>query len=342
MTPITIYDIAKEANVSVSTVSRVLNDTAPVRASTREKVMAIIEKHQFQPNALARSLIKKETGTIAIILPDITNPFFPEVFWGAENEARDKGYTFFLCNTGGDHSRESEYLTILREKRVDGIIFLGGRINLQHCPEEMAQELIEAGKHLPIVLVNGNIAKSGLHRIYTDEAAGAVLATQHLLDLGHREIAFVGGLKEMATTMVKVKAIQKKLKEHGLEIPKERLLLGDFSIDSGKEQMARLLEQQNPPTAVICVNDYTAIGAIKATIEHGLSIPGDISIVGYDDTPLASAVIPELTTVSQNTYQLGKLAVDLLHDLIGGGKTKKQTALQPELIIRQSTGPARR
>ncbi|EHS57546.1 LacI family DNA-binding transcriptional regulator [Paenibacillus sp. Aloe-11] len=342
MTPITIYDIAREANVSVSTVSRVLNDTAPVRASTREKIMSIIEKHQFQPNALARSLIKKETGTIAIILPDITNPFFPEVFWGAENEARGLGYTFFLCNTAGDHGRESEYLSILREKRVDGIIFLGGRINLQNCPEEMAQELIEMGKRQPIVLVNGNLARSGFHRVYTDEAAGAMQAAEHLLTLGHREIAFVGGLQKMSTTMVKVKAVQKKLQEYGLEIPKERLRLGSFSIDDGKRLMSELLEQDNPPTAVICVNDYTAIGAIKAAINHGLSIPNDISIVGFDDTPLASAVIPELTTVSQNTYQLGKLAVDVLHELINQGKPRKQTILQPQLVVRQSTGPVSR
>ncbi|AWB44602.1 LacI family transcriptional regulator [Paenibacillus sp. CAA11] len=341
MTPVTIYDIAKEANVSVATVSRVLNDTAPVRASTREKVMAVIEKHQFQPNALARSLIKKETGTIAIILPDITNPFFPEVFWGAENEARDKGYTFFLCNTGGDHERESQYLSILREKRVDGMIFLGGRINLQNCPEEMAQELIELGRHLPIVLVNGNLPRSGLHRIYTDEAKGAALAAEHLLELGHREFAFVGGLQKMATTMVKVRAIQKKLKEHGLELKKERILLGDFSIETGKQLMSQLLKQDTPPSAVVCVNDYTAIGAMKAAIEHGLSIPKDISIVGFDNTPLASAVIPELTTVSQNTYQLGKLAVDVLHDLINQNKTPKQVVLRPELIVRQSTGPSR-
>lgn len=340
MTPITIYDIAREADVSVSTVSRVLNDTAPVRASTRQKVLSIIEKHQFQPNALARSLIKKETGTIAIILPDITNPFFPEVFSGAENEARGLGYTFFLCNTGGDHDRESEYLSILREKRVDGIIFLGGRVNLQNCPEDMAQELNDIAERLPIVLVNGNLPKSRIHRVYTDEAAGAVLAVKHLLDLGHREIAFVGGLQNMSTTMHKVKAVQKTLKEHGLEIPKDRLLLGSFSIDDGKRLMSELLEQDNPPTAVMCVNDYTAIGAIKATIEHGLSIPKDVSIVGFDDTPLATAVIPELTTVSQNTYQLGKLAVDILHELILQKKPRRNTTLQPELIVRQSTGPA--
>ncbi|GMA60185.1 LacI family DNA-binding transcriptional regulator [Alicyclobacillus fastidiosus] len=126
MQNITVYDIAREANVSVSTVSRVLNGTAPVKESTRNLILEIIEKYQFQPNALARSLIKKETKTIGIILPDITNPFFPEVFSGAENALREAGYTFFLCTTAGDSRRESEYLSILRERQVDGILFLGG------------------------------------------------------------------------------------------------------------------------------------------------------------------------------------------------------------------------
>jgi LacI family transcriptional regulator len=302
--------------------------------------MAIIEKHQFQPNALARSLLKKETGTIAVVLPDITNPFFPEVFWGAENEARDKGYTFFLCNTAGDYNRESEYLTILREKRVDGIIFIGGRINLSQCPEPLAQELVELSKHLPIVLVNGSLPKSGLHTIYTDEAAGAVLAAQHLIDHGHREIAFLGGRNNMSTTMVKVRAFRKTLEANGIPSKDNRVLFGDFSIQAGKELMNELLSRQDRPTAVFCVNDYTAIGAIKAAVERGLRIPEDLSIVGFDDMPLASAVIPELTTVSQNTHLLGKLSVELLHQLVNKHKAKKITKLEPQLVIRKSTGPA--
>ncbi|WP_019912604.1 LacI family DNA-binding transcriptional regulator [Paenibacillus sp. HW567] len=338
MKTITIYDIAKEANVSVATVSRVLNDTAPVKASTRETINKIIEKYQFQPNALARSLLKKETGTIAMILPDITNPFFPEVFWGAENVARVKGYSFFLCNTAGNYNRESEFLSILREKRVDGIIFLGGRINLANCPPELAQEVIELSRHVPIVLVNGNLPKSGLHRIYTDEAAGAALATQHLIDLGHRDIGFIGGMDDTATTLVKIKAARKKLKEHGLELRQEWLKSGEFSVPGGRELMNQMLDQKHRPTAVLCVNDFTAIGAIKAAAQHGLHIPGDISIVGFDDTPLATAVIPELTTVSQNTYELGELAVETLHQIINGKNPKKQIVLQPKLIVRSSTG----
>ncbi|OMF38846.1 LacI family transcriptional regulator [Paenibacillus sp. FSL H8-0548] len=342
MKTITIYDIAREADVSVSTVSRVLNGTAPVKVSTRERIMQVIEKHQFQPNALARSLTKKETGTIAMILPDITNPFFPEVFWGAENKAREKGYTFFLCNTAGDYSRESEYLSILREKRVEGIIFLGGRINLTNCPAELQKEVVEVDNHIPIVLVNGNLPKSGLHRIYTDEAEGAAIATQHLIDLGHRDIAFIGGLEFMSTTSQKVKAVRKKLTEYQLSLRKEWLLYGEFSVRAGRDLMSKLLEGEQRPSAVLCVNDFTAIGAIKAALEHGLRIPQDISIVGFDDSPLSTAVIPELTTVTQNTNDLGSLAVETIHQIVNGNKTKRNMVLQPELVIRQSTGPFRK
>ncbi|WP_338555415.1 LacI family DNA-binding transcriptional regulator [Paenibacillus sp. KS-LC4] len=338
MKDITIYDIARETNVSVATVSRVINDTAPVKASTREKIMKVIEKYQFQPNALARSLLKKETGTIAMILPDITNPFFPEVFWGAENAAREKGYTFFLCNTAGEYSRESEYLSILREKRVDGIIFLGGRINLTHCPPALYQEVIELAKLVPIVLVNGHLPKSGLHRIYTDEEAGAALATQHLIDLGHRDIGFIGGMANTSTAQSKIKAVKKKLREHELTLNKDWMKTGEFSLQGGRKLMSEMLDQSQRPTAVLCVNDFAAIGAIKAALEYGLRIPEDISIVGFDDSPLSTAVIPELTTVSQNAKELGELAVETLNLILNHKNPKKQTILQPRLVVRSSTG----
>ncbi len=340
MGSVTIYDIAREANVSVATVSRVLNNTAPVKDSTRKRILEVIEKYQFQPNALARSLLKKETQTIAMILPDITNPFFPEVFWGAENKGREMGYTFFLCDSAGDYKRETEYLHILRERRVDGIIFLGGRINLAKCPDELVREVVDLSRHVPIVLVNGDLPGSGLHRVYTNEAKGAQLAVQHLLELGHREIAFLGGLDDMSTTQVKVRAVRKVLREHGLSLPKQWIKYGEFSLQAGKMLMDELLASSPRPTAVICVNDFTAIGAIKSATEHGLRIPEDVSIIGYDDTPLSMAVIPELTTISQNTYDLGRLSVEILHKLIAGEKVKKRTELMPRLIVRGSTGPA--
>ncbi|WP_338555385.1 LacI family DNA-binding transcriptional regulator [Paenibacillus sp. KS-LC4] len=338
MKQVTIYDIAKEANVSVATVSRVLNDTAPVKGSTRAKIEALIQKYSFQPNAMARSLLKKETGIIGIIVPDLTNPFFPEVFAGAEEEAQHSGHTFLLSNSIGDHAKESEYLSIMREKRVDGVIFLGGRINLKNCNEHLVQELVQHASVIPTVLVNGGLRNTNLIRVTTDEAVGTALAVRHLIELGHTEIGFIGGESHMTTTSIKLRAFRKTMKDEGLEIRDNWLLPNSFSIDSGKRQMLKLLEMEERPTAVFCVNDYTAIGAIKAATDAGLTIPTDMSVVGFDDIPLAHHFIPELTTVSQQAHELGRMAVQVLKAMMRKEKVKQLTTLAPQLIVRQSTG----
>ncbi len=338
MRQVTIYDIAKEAKVSVATVSRVLNDTAPVKVSTRAKIEELIEKYNFQPNAMARSLLKKETGIIGLIVPDLTNPFFPEVFAGAEHEAQQSGYTFLLSNSIGDYAKESEYLSIMREKRVDGIMFMGGRINLKQCEEPLVQELVQHASVIPTVLVNGGLRNTDLIRVSTDEAAGTALAVKHLIELGHTKIGFIGGESHMTTTSIKLRAFRKTLKEAGLAIREEWLLPDSFSIDSGKRQMLKLLAMSDRPTAIFCVNDYTAIGAIKAAAEMGIRIPEDISIVGFDDIPLAHHFIPELTTVSQQANELGRTAVNVLKAMMNKEKVKKLTSLEPQLIVRQSTG----
>ena len=334
---VTIYDIAQEAKVSVATVSRVLNNTAPVKDSTRLKIMQLIERYQFQPNALARSLSKKETGTIGVIVPDITNPFFPEVFSGIERAARDLGYTFFLCDTLGDYERESQYLHILREKQADGIIFLGGRINLSKCNPQLIEEVAEVANRIPLVLVNGNLPGTSLYRVITDESKGAEAATQYLINLGHREIAFIAGNENMSTTLQKVRAFMRIMAHNGLEVPEERVIYGDFSMVSGERAMMRLLSQANRPTAVFCVNDFTAVGALKAAMKSGVKVPNEISIVGYDDIPLASSIFPELTTVKQHMDLLGSTAVQVLQKLILKKKVRKLTVIEPELAVRAST-----
>lgn len=339
MKQVTVYDIAKEAKVSVATVSRVLNGTAPVRASTRAKIEAIMHKHQFQPNALARSLSKRETGIIGVILPDITNPFFPEVFSGIVQEGQETGYTFFLCDTMGHYEKESEFLNIMQEKRVDGILFMGGRINLNDCDGALVQEVVEHANKIPLVLVNGNLKHTDLTRVATDEYEGTTLAVRHLLELGHTKIGFIGGQSHMATTLVKLRAYRKCMREAGLPIRDEWVLPEDFSVDAGIRQMQRLLALPERPTAVCCVNDFTAIGAMKTALEQGLRVPDDISIVGFDDIVLAHHFVPELTTVSQQAHELGRTAVSVLRRLINKERVKKLTSLKPKLVVRQSTAP---
>lgn len=308
--------------------------------------MELITKHQFQPNALARSLFKKETGMIGVILPDITNPFFPEVLAGLDQEARSKGYTFFLCDTvstNGDseeqYVRESQYLNILIEKQVDGIIMIGGRINLAKPGKELVSEVVEVSKRVPLLLINGNMPGEGLNRVYTDEKEGAELATQHLIDLGHRDIAFVGGFRHMSNTIQRIQGFVKTMEKNGLQVRKEWILDGGFSVDSGKAFLNQLLGLSDRPTAVFCANDLVAIGVMKAASKAGLRVPQDLSLVGFDDIPYASNSIPELTTISLKCYDAGRSAAEMLHQMIMKNKVSKSTKLRPELIVRESTAP---
>ncbi|WP_178019098.1 substrate-binding domain-containing protein [uncultured Paenibacillus sp.] len=349
MKPITVYDIAKEANVSVATVSRVLNNTAPVKKETRERINELISKYQFQPNALARSLSKKETGMIGIILPDITNPFFPEVLSGFDLEARKRGYTYFLCDTVSasvdsteQYIRESQYLNALAEKQVDGIVMMGGRVDLAKPDQQLIEEVAEIGKRLPVLLVNGRLPKSGLNRVAVDERHGAELAAQHLIELGHRDIAIVGGFRHMSNTVERTSSFMKRIGRFGLEVRKEWVLHGGFSVASGTAFMNQLLELPKRPTAVFCLNDLVAIGVLKAAVKAGLRVPEDLSIIGYDDIPFASNSIPELTTVSLRTHELGRTAGEVLHQMITKTKVNKTTLLKPELVVRESTAALNR
>lgn len=339
MKQITIYDIARLANVSVATVSRVINHTAPVKDSTREKIEKIIQEHQFQPNAMARSLLKKETGIIGIIVPNLTNPFYTEVLAGAEQAALTTGHTFLLTNSIGDYSKESKYLSIMREKRVDGMIFLGGRINLKSPDAVLDQELIQHASMIPTVLVNGTVRGNVLTTVATDEYAGACMAVQHLIDSGHKHIGFLGGKLHISAAHVKLKAFKKTLQHAGLQIREEWILTDNFSIESGSEQMKRLLQLEEKPTAILCVNDFVAIGAIKAAVDHQVSIPEQMSIVGFDDIPLTHHFIPEITTVSQQANELGRTAIQVLQKLMNKEKVKKHTVIEPKLMIRKSSAP---
>jgi LacI family transcriptional regulator/LacI family purine nucleotide synthesis repressor len=225
----------------------------------------------------------------------------------------------------------------LREKQVDGIIFMGGRINSVECPPVLAEEVVNLSKHIPIVLVNGTLPGNPLPRVKTDEYVGAEMVTEHLIELGHRKIGFIGGMEETTTTVEKVAAFESTLKKHGISPRKDWIRYGDFSVACGRKLMSGLLKERDRPTAVFCVNDFTSVGAIKAAIEAGLSIPDDVAIVGFDDTPLASSIIPELTTVSQESNRLGVTAFHVLQRLINGEQVEELSVIQPRLLVREST-----
>jgi LacI family transcriptional regulator/LacI family purine nucleotide synthesis repressor/LacI family repressor for deo operon, udp, cdd, tsx, nupC, and nupG len=332
----TIYDIAKEANVSPATVSRVLTGNAKVRPQTMRKIVEVIEKYNFRPNSLARSLLYKQSKMIGFILPDINHPFFSTLVQKSEAHALELGYTSFLCNTMNSSENESKYLESLIEKQVDGIIYLGGRINDTDTDEEYAEEMKNVMKRIPVVFVNGQMAGVDAHIVRTDEESGLIKLVELLINLNHKKIGFVGGQKGISSTEVKKNTFIKTIKSKGLEVKEEWILDGGFNIESGEEVAAQLLYLRERPTAVVCVNDLVAIGVIKVLTKFGLQVPENISVVGFDDVYLAKYYPPGITTVSQNYDLLGKTAINVLVDLINEKEAEKETIVPTSLVLRDS------
>lgn len=343
---LTVYDIAEEAGVSPATVSRVLTGNANVSPKKREKIQAIIDKYNFKPNALARSLIKKESKMIGMILPDITNPFFASVFLEAEKYAVSLGYTILLCNSMNDNFMnmnhlESLYLKTLVEKQVDGIIMMGGRINDSKTVKEYADEVLEIMEKVPVVMINGKMAGVDCYKVNADEKHGIEQLIDYLYRLGHRRIGFVGGMQGITSNDIKIKAFLSTIKEYDILCKKEWILNGTFSIESGAECMNKLLCSRDLPTAVLAVNDFEAVGALKAAKKRGFKVPDDISITGFDDSYVSDIVAPAITTVSQNNSELGRTAVDIILKVSNGEKVKKDYTIATNLVIRDSCSPVK-
>jgi DNA-binding LacI/PurR family transcriptional regulator len=338
---ITIYDIAKEAKVSPATVSRVLTGSANVRPEKRDAILAIIEKYNYRPNALARSLINKASKTIGFILPDITNPFFAATFLEAEKHALTLGYTLILCNSMNDnlHNQtelESLYLKMLMEKQVDGIIIMGGRVNEKRPISKQVTELQEISRKTPLVFINGNMKGVKSYNIITDEVDGINKLVQYLVNLGHKNIGFIGGRKGITATEVKLSAFESTIKQLDLDYHPEWIIPSSFGVEDGYASMVELLSMRNRPTAVMTVNDFTAIGAINAAVDFGLQIPEDISITGFDGTHLTDMTRPTLTTVSQNYAMLGQKAIEAISTVSAGKKFPHKTIVPTQLLIKNS------
>lgn len=334
---ITVYDIADEAGVSVSTVSRVLNNSAPVKEKTRARVIKVMDKYNFQPNALARSLSKKRTKTIGFILPDITNPFFSEVYVKAERAALDLGYSIFLSNTMNDSEVESIYLKTLVEKQVDGIIFMGGRVNETRTDVRFAEEMKVIMKKTPIVMINGEMEGVDCYRVKTDEADGFRKGLNYLLSLGHKEIALVGGIKGITSTDIKLDIFGQYVESAQIATKEEWIIESGYSIEGGYEAFKRLLSLVDLPTAIIAINDFIAIGIIKAAKEMGLQIPQEVSIIGFDNIYLTTIVLPAITTISHNYQELAAKAVHIIDGVNNNQVYEKEHFFDSELIIRESS-----
>lgn len=327
---VTIKDIAKKIGISYATVSRALNNRAGVNPQTRERVLEAAEKMGYQPNAIARGLVMKSTHTIALVIPDITNPFFPEIVRSAEDEASELGYNTFLCNTNWDIEKEQSYLKLLQEKRVDGII-------LKPASDSEGNSFNNIS--VPLVLLDRTSKDDNYSCIEVDDRRGGFLATKHLIESGYKRIAFIGGKLDSYSDSQRKEGYRQALLRYKYEIDESLIRNGSFKTKSGYEIMNSLIKEGNVPDAVFAGNDVIALGVMQSAKEHGLNVPEDLGIVGYDDIDCAKLPQIQLTTIAQPKNQIGRYAVELLLSVINerDHKEPRIIILEPELIIRSTT-----
>ncbi|MBI4789958.1 MAG: LacI family DNA-binding transcriptional regulator [Chloroflexi bacterium] len=332
-----LLDVARHAGVSPATVSRVLNHTAPVRASIRERVLASVNLLRYEPLA-TRAVSPSAISTIALVLPDILNPFFTEIVRGVQDQAEVDRFMLLLFDTGEDPNRERQALQMLLHRSVSGIIVCASRLP---SPELIA---IRARQKIPMVVVNRKIDDPEMPCILLDFETGAYRAARHLLDLHHTRIGYFKGPVTSEPSLARRRGVEKALGEAGLVLRPECCPASFPNVDGGFQAMSTLLAlpPTDRPTAVIAYNDMMALGALHATRAHHLRVPEDISIVGFDDIAMAAHTNPPLTTVSQPKHRMGQLAMKILGGLIRGQTFLGDgyTMLESSLVVRESTGPA--
>jgi len=302
---VTINDIAEAANVSITTVSRVLNDKPDVSPNTRKKVLEKINELGYKPNSIARGLALQKTNTLGLIIPDISNPFFPDIARGVEDMANKKGYSIIFCNTDNEQKKEKEAIELMKEKQVDGIL-----LSLSTTNKEELKKLRNV--KYPVVQIDRKIPDIDYPSITIDNYKSAYTATKHLINSGHQKIAHITGDLGTITGSKRLEGFKSAMNEANLNIKDYYIKKGNYSKKSGYQNMLELLKNDNPPSAVFIANDLMAVGAYQAIFELDLSIPEDISIIGHDNIDVTKLVNPNLSTMAQPKYKLGHKAVQLL------------------------------
>lgn len=331
----TIYDIANLAKVSPATVSRALSQPDLVSDATRKRIEAAVAKLGYVPNAAAKSLRTRRTGKLLVTVPDVSNPFFAEIVKGVEEAAQSEGYAVLLGDTQNLPEREESYAQILRRQEADGLIVLGHRL------PPTARELVdELGAAAPVVNGCEFSPDLGVPSVHIDNAAAAQAAMDHLYDLGHRRIAVIGG-PEFNPLHHQRLAGAKEAARRRRSLGELLVATGDFSVESGYEAGGRLLAQAKRPTAIFCFSDQMAMGVLAACREQGVSVPGDLSVVGFDDLRTTRYLSPALTTVAQPMRMIGSETVRLLLAILSGKTAPASIELDFQLVPRDSTAPPR-
>ncbi|WP_141334498.1 MULTISPECIES: LacI family DNA-binding transcriptional regulator [unclassified Paenibacillus] len=326
----TIVDIAREAGVSIATVSKAIHNTGRMSEETRKKILTIMQDMNYRPNMMASALKGKSTYTVGLLIPDLSNPFSSEIARSVEDRGKELGYSVVMCNTDYDPEKEAWYISVLNQKRVDGIISASGFQN-----EDMLRDLVE--QHIPIALITRDSKTIAVDTVTVDDFMGGYQATSYLIGLGHRRIGTI--VLDLDNGRERLRGYKHALEEAGLPCD-EKLILSGFTKEDGKEAAAKLMEYSEPPTAIVAGNDLLAIGVMLSAKERGIIIPDQLSVIGYDNTILAEITTPSLTTMNQPVGEMGRQVMDLLYqEITGKKKIKKRIVMAPELVIRESVKP---
>ncbi len=319
----TIRDVAAYARVSASTVSHVLNATRFVEPETEERVRAAIEALGYRPNSVARSLRRRKTSTIGLLIPDISNPFFGDIARAIEDAGFSEGYNVILCNSDLSETKEMAYIEVLLSKQVDGLVLIssGNR-------SDPLRAILDAG--VPVVVADRELGGLPVDQVLVDNEHGGYLAGQYLVHLGHRNIACIAGPEGLTLSTERITGFRRALKEAGIELPDDAVIHGDFRYAGGEAAMHELLRQNDNLTAVFAANDTMAIGAINVLSRAGLRVPDDVSVIGFDNILQSTAIVPSITTIAQPVAELGQSSVSLLLKRI------RQPTVPPSRVLLQT------
>ena len=330
-----LLDIAKKAGVAPITVSRVINNSGYVSQATRERVEAAVKELGYVPNTLARGLRSKRTHTLALIVTDITNPYFTSMARGVEDVAGARNYTVIYCNTDESETKEEKYANMLAQRQVDGVLLVPS------CGNAKTIKFFESN-NINVVVLDRRISGVGTDIVYSDSKNGANRLVKLLIGLGHKRIAIITGPKDVSTSTDRVSGYQQALTDACLS-ENELIYYGAFKEQSGYELTNQALKQLPRPTAILGANNFIAIGIIKALHDLKLDVPGDVSVVGFDDLPESMFIKPFLTVARQRAYEMGQLATELLLKRISGelSQEHRELILPIEILVRESSGPNR-
>lgn len=329
----TIEDVAQLADVSITTVSAVINNTRYVSPELTDRVNKAIEKLNYHPDQLGRGLRKGQSNTVGLLVSDITNPFFPRVARGVEDCARENHYNLILCNTDEDPVEEKHYLSLLRSQRVDGIIIAPTREGADNI-----ENVID--RNVPIVLIDRSIDSLNHTAIVSDNYSGSYEAVEYLIGKGHRKIGFVAGIKGVQSTDQRLKGYKDALQDNGIKLKEEYIVMGNSQLKDSYEATRNLIESTEYVSAIFAANNLMLVGVLQFLKDNSIFYPDDISILCFDDTEWGAAITPGITSVSQKPYEIGYEAGRYLFADIKGsgesGRSTKDIVLSTQIELRES------